>query len=417
MLKTWGKAVVVWILFICLYSGSTGTAQAAITFKDLQTSHWAYEDIQSLVGKKVLSGFSNDTFKPNENITRAQAAKVLSLAADIKPIQPESASFSDVSKGHWAFAYIEALKKQGIVDGKTDGTFGPDEVLTRGQMAKFLSASFKLEGTAAVQFRDVKETDWKYPYVMAMRVHGITVGYPEDNTYRPEEIVTRAQMAAFANRALLQKAKIIAFGDSNTSGSYLPREFPEYPNHSWPSLLAVKNAGVSGNTTENALKRLKTDVLDHKPNTVIMMFGLNDALIRSDTKKPQVDKVQFEQNLVNMIGQMKKQQIEVILMTNLPVHEETYYKAQSFANPDIRKLYADQGGIRAWENSYNDIIRKIARQQNLKLIDNYANAIQKAGTATDAGIAKSGLVDPLLGFHWTPRGHLMVEYSVRQYIK
>ncbi|MEK6268708.1 MAG: S-layer homology domain-containing protein, partial [Planococcus sp. (in: firmicutes)] len=397
----------------------------AAVLKDINESHWAFKDVQSLVEKKVLSGYSDGSFKPDQAVTRAQAAKVISLAAGIKPLQPANSSYPDVAADHWAFGYIEALKKAGIIHGKGNGFYGPDESLTRGQMAKILAESFKLTTHSTNYFKDVKPGDWMFNYVMALRDSGITVGYSQDNTYRPADIVTRAQLAAFANRSMEWKAtentpspnEIIAFGDSNTSGSYLPKEFPNYPDYNWPSLAGIVNAGVSGNTTASALKRFKQDVLDRTPSTVVMMFGLNDALIRADTKQPQVSEEQFEQNMTYMISQMKEKKIEVVLMTNLPVNETLYYQSQAAQNPTIKQLYASRGGLHAWEESYNDIIRKVARIQNVELIDNYLNAVKKAGGATDVLIAKSGLVDPLLGFHWTPRGHMMVAQSVQAHVQ
>lgn len=212
------------------------------------------------------------------------------------------------------------------------------------------------------------------------------------------------------------KGGVIAFGDSNTSGSYLVKEFPNYANTNWPALTGITNAGVSGNTTASAVRRFKADVLDQQPSTVIMMFGINDALIRPDTKQPQVSKAQFEKNITSLVTQLKTRKAKVILMTNLPVNESVYYKIQSNYNPKIKQLYADKGGIRAWENTYNDIIRKVAKQQKVQLIDNYANAVHKAGGSSDVMLTKSGLIDPLLGFHWTPRGHMMVAYSVEYYL-
>lgn len=417
------KAVIVFtgLLVILLFFSTINTTAVAVTpLKDVAKTHWAYEDIQSLLEKNVLNGYSNGTFKPEQDVTRAQAAKIISLAAGIKPLDPETASYPDVSTSHWAFGYIEALKKEGVIHGKGNGMYAPDDKLTRGQMAKILAEGFDLVGHSINYFTDVTAKEWMFTYVLALRDNGITVGYPEDNTYRPNGIVTRAQMAAFANRAMERKAlqqpllsdKVIGFGDSNTSGSYLPKEFPEYPNHNWPTLAGITNAGVSGNTTASALKRFKQDVLDQNPSTVVMMFGLNDALIRSDTKQPQVNKEQFEKNISQMTAQMVSKKINVVLMTNLPVNESLYYQSQAAQNPDMEKLYASKGGLHAWEDSYNDIIRKVAQQQGVELIDNYANAVQKAGGATDADIANSGLVDPLLGFHWTPRGHMMVAHSV-----
>lgn len=215
---------------------------------------------------------------------------------------------------------------------------------------------------------------------------------------------------------VLASGGVIAFGDSNTSGSYLPREFPEYPNHNWPALVGAENEGISGNTTASAVKRFKSDVLDKRPSSVVMMFGINDALIRPDTKQPQISKIQFEKNITSMVALLKARKVKVILMTNLPVIESVYYNSQSVKNPDIEQLYASKGGLQAWEDSYNDIIRRVAKKYKVQLIDNYKNAVIKAGDESEYMLKQSGLIDPLLGIHWTPRGHSLVAYSVNHYL-
>lgn len=178
------------------------TAAAAAPFKDVPSNHWAYSDIQILAGKGILNGYSDGSFKPGQNVTREQAAKIISLAADIEPVYPKTATYPDVPTSHWAFGYIEGLSAAGVIDGKANGSFAPKEPLTRAQMAKILTESFNLEANSDKHFRDVPETAWMFEYVMALRDSGITLGYPEDNSFRPYGNVTRAQMAAFANRAM-----------------------------------------------------------------------------------------------------------------------------------------------------------------------------------------------------------------------
>lgn len=149
-----------------------------------------------------------------------------------------------------------------------------------------------------------------------------------------------------AGAAVIKSNGVIAFGDSNTSGSYLPKEFPDYPNHNWPNVAGLVNKGVSGNTTDQAIKRFKKDVLDLHPAAVVIMLGLNDALINPKTGQPQVSKDQFERNLASMVLQLKERHTKVILMTNLPVNEGVYYQFHSASNPKVRALYADKGGLR-----------------------------------------------------------------------
>lgn len=393
---------------------------AAKDFTDVPDRY--LQAVTYLTENKLASGVSDTRFGVELQIERGNAAIILANALGLSDADALSAGFGDVPvRGVKA---INALKQAGIINGKSPTHFGFNDLLKRGEIALMLadSAAYHLKGNPEnLPFTDVSAHYQEA--VAALAANGVTSG-KSATKFGTDDALTRAEYAIFIHKAEMIgepvkppfSSDIIAFGDSNTSGSYLPKEFPAYPDHNWPALTGIKNAGVSGNTTESALKRFEKDVLTYKPSTVVMMFGLNDALIRPDTKKPQVSKLQFEANITHMVEKMKAQKINVVLMTNLPVVESVYYQSQLSENPDIEQLYANKGGIRVWENSYNDIIRNVAKDQQLQLIDNYANAVQKAGGATDALLSKSGLIDPLLGFHWTPRGHLMVQHSVDYYL-
>ncbi|WP_051405097.1 SGNH/GDSL hydrolase family protein [Bacillus cihuensis] len=206
-------------------------------------------------------------------------------------------------------------------------------------------------------------------------------------------------------------AGFVGFGDSNTAGTY----FTQYGydlNTRWVIQTGAINAGISGNDTNQAMKRFTTDVLAKKPTSVSIMFGQNDGLLLNNGK-PQVDKVTFEQNITSMVTQLKARNIKVLLMTSLPVQQTLYYNKY----PDKKHLYADKGGIRIWLNGYNEIIRKVAKTQNVQLVDHYANAWIKAGggAGSDAQLVASGLIAPD-GFHWTPKGHSMMTYSINYYL-
>ncbi len=120
---------------------------------------------------------------------------------------PSSGSpFMDISSS-WAKDYIIEIYNAGITTGYPDGTYRPDEYVTRAQMAAFIARALNLEvpQTCTYQpFTDVpaNSSNWACPYIEAIKNAGITSGYP-DGTYRPDEYVTRAQMAAFIARAFL----------------------------------------------------------------------------------------------------------------------------------------------------------------------------------------------------------------------
>ncbi|CAM3849016.1 GDSL-type esterase/lipase family protein [Aeromicrobium ponti] len=212
-----------------------------------------------------------------------------------------------------------------------------------------------------------------------------------------------------AGAVYAEASRFIGFGDSNTEGL----SFNTYGydlNKRWVVLTGAINAGVSGNHTDQALKRFNSDVLAKNPDSVAIMFGINDGLLY-DNGKPMVDKVKFEKNLTYMVKELKARKVKVLLMTNIPVHQTLYYNMY----PEKKHLYADKGGIRLWMNSYNAIIRKVAKAEGVQLVDHYANAIHKAGGAQDGKLWASGLYDHS-GLHWSPRGHGMMAYSINYYL-
>lgn len=395
---------------ICLVFQPTAAA-AGKKFTDVSERY--LEAVNYLTTNNLANGVSESEFGVGLQIERGNAAIILANALGINDAAAPPSGFNDVpTRGVNA---VNALKQAGIINGKSPTSFGFNDLLTRGEIALMLAdpSAYNLKGsTMNLPFTDVN-VRYKEA-VAALAYNGVTNG-KSATEFGTNDPLTRGAFAIFIYKAEMVGAtpsSVIAFGDSNTSGSYLPREFPDYPAYNWPALTGIKNAGVSGNTTESALKRFEKDILSHHPSTVVMMFGINDALIRPDTRKPQVSKAQFEANLSSMVEEMLSENIQVILMTNIPVIENIYYQSQSSTNPGIEQLYADKGGLRNWVDSYNDIIRNVAKNEGVHLIDNYRNAIQKAGGTTDLLLSQSGLVDPLLGIHWTPRGHMMVHNSV-----
>lgn len=84
----------------------------------------------------------------------------------------------------------------GIINGYSDGTFRPKELVTRGQMAAFLVRGFQLKNEKAMQFKDVTSKSAAYPYVRKLVFSGITKGY-SDGTFRPYATLTRTETAIF----------------------------------------------------------------------------------------------------------------------------------------------------------------------------------------------------------------------------
>lgn len=84
-------------------------------FSDLNQNHWAYSAVQEMIERGVIKGFSDGTFRPNDFVTRAQFATMMVSALGIKAEIPENPSFVDISEKHWAYKNIETLSQTGIL--------------------------------------------------------------------------------------------------------------------------------------------------------------------------------------------------------------------------------------------------------------------------------------------------------------
>ena len=113
-------------------------------------------------------------------------------------------------QGHWAWSEVLKMVSLGTIDGFADQTFRPDQYITRAEFAKMvvLSAGLPIPQNLALPFVDLADTpEWATPYIAAAWRAGVVVGYP-DNTFRPGGFITRAEMAAMLHRALVSQAPV-----------------------------------------------------------------------------------------------------------------------------------------------------------------------------------------------------------------
>ncbi|MBE2934227.1 hydrolase Nlp/P60 [Anoxybacillus flavithermus] len=176
--------------------------QAAGQFQDVGNDFWANKEIEALGKKEIVLGYAKSYFKPNEVMTRAEAAGLLATYFKLN-MNDRKETFTDIPSDHWAVGAINALVKERIVD-KQMTAFQPDEPITREQLAMWFAEAWKLKRGADVPFADVKETDAAYDAIEKLVASGIANGY-EDGTFRPKETVTRAQFAVFFYRAMNAK--------------------------------------------------------------------------------------------------------------------------------------------------------------------------------------------------------------------
>ncbi len=193
------KKSLVGVVVITLVLSLVGSFASAATFRDVPESNRFYEEIDLLSNLEIISGFTDGTFRPEENVTRAQAAILIGKTFDLDGTK-RTTSFSDVHLSNTASGYIESAVEEGILSGFPDGTYRPNQTVTRAQLAIILGRAFDITEAVDIHFPDVSKTSAAYPYIENVVAAGIAYGY-EDGYYRPNRAVTREQFAAFLARA------------------------------------------------------------------------------------------------------------------------------------------------------------------------------------------------------------------------
>ena len=221
-------------------------ASAQNKFSDVDSNYWANQYVMSLNEQNVISGFPDGTFRPNEQMTRAQFASILAGAFS-QPTIREPITFSDVPADHWAAGAISMAYARGFLSGYPDGTFGLDQPITRLEVLLSLTSGLGIETTEETAellktFADSGQIpDWAADAIAAATDNQLVVNYPEAQRLNPQRNATRAEIAAIAYQALVNKGQVSAI-----ASPYLPvvadSRSPETP---------------SGISTEEALEQLE----------------------------------------------------------------------------------------------------------------------------------------------------------------
>lgn len=146
-----------------------------------------------------IQGYDNNLFHPDNHITRAEMAMILSRIS-AKPASGSSSEYADVKQDHWSYHAIAQVSQMGLMQGYADGTFRPDQPITRAEMAA-LAARFAVSATGTgAGFTDTSGL-WAEDAIKAAQGAGYLNGY-EDGTFGPANPLTRAEAVTVINRVL-----------------------------------------------------------------------------------------------------------------------------------------------------------------------------------------------------------------------
>ncbi|MBD2318293.1 DUF1565 domain-containing protein [Phormidium tenue] len=192
---------------------TTPTAQVA--FKDVPNNYWAQTFIQELASRNIIKGFPDGNFRPNDPVTRAQFAALLSQAMN-RPTKRSNVTFADVASNFWATTAIQKAYTTGFMSGYSATTFRPNENISRVQILVSLAnglgyAPTKPANTTLQLYSDATTIPaYARNSVAAATENRMVVNYPNLKLLNPNRPATRAEVAAFIYQALVRSGQIQA---------------------------------------------------------------------------------------------------------------------------------------------------------------------------------------------------------------
>ncbi|MCM1981698.1 S-layer homology domain-containing protein [Lyngbya confervoides] len=202
-------------------------------FSDVELSFWARPFIEKLAERNIIAGFPDGTFKPNAPVTRAQFAAILRQAFDQNRVR-EYRGFNDVSSSFWGVPAIKEAYETGFMSGYTDGSFLPNQQIPKVQAVVSLASGLELSPEAPSvnaslnRYRDAGQIpEYARPGVAAATQNGIVVNYPNVNYFNPNQVTTRADVAALVYQALVDQGDLEPLAASLRANQYLVRAEPQ----------------------------------------------------------------------------------------------------------------------------------------------------------------------------------------------
>lgn len=190
------------LLIVTLFTSQWAVHGQSLSLVADIENNWAKEQILDWLDKGLINGYSDGSFKPNKSISRSEFVTIINKVFGYKDLAEET--FKDVSKDKWYYEEISKAKFAGYISGYDDGTFKPDDSISRQEVAKIIYNLMKLNNLdnsdALNLFKDVSEIpSWSREYINAVAANGYINGF-SDKTYRPIQAITRAETIVILDR-------------------------------------------------------------------------------------------------------------------------------------------------------------------------------------------------------------------------
>lgn len=182
-------------------------AEVQENFSDVEKGKTYYEAVKFLKDNNIVEGFGDGTYRPEQHVSRGEAAKMVALALGLDTENVVNPGFTDLAETSRWYKYVAALADAEIVTGFENKTYKADQTVTRSEMAKMIALAYDLEATeVTTPFLDVDHSKWHGKYIAALFQNNVTTGKTL-TSFAPYENVNRGQMALFVYRSELLLAE------------------------------------------------------------------------------------------------------------------------------------------------------------------------------------------------------------------
>ena len=170
---------------------------ATEVFTDVPETHWAYQAIQILKKYEIINGYPDGTFQPNQSISRAEFAKIIVSVLDLDTSMAKEITYSDVTKKHWAYQYVKTISP---LLPNVGTKFLPDEPIIREEVVTVLIKAIEWENKeynpkTIEKFSDKELISGDISKYIAIATENELMNGNADGTFNPKGKLTRAEVA------------------------------------------------------------------------------------------------------------------------------------------------------------------------------------------------------------------------------
>ena len=260
------KVITLLMLVILVVTAFAMPASAKQVFTDLSPEHWCYAKIMDFEKKGYVCGYSDNTFRADRTITRAEYVKIVNNFFGYKPSEKTTSAFKDVNSGDWFMPYVNEAVDRGYIEGFEDGTFRPQDPIRRQEATVILARILKIDKEVypadhkdgLAQYSDSDEVqEWARVAIHSYSVYNFINGY-EDGTLRILRNVTRAETVELLH---ILEQKVVIDRKPGGGGTKTPTLKPDID-------VLVRNLIEVPVENEIAIKEEYTPVIYTKSNWI-----------------------------------------------------------------------------------------------------------------------------------------------------